>query len=85
MDFFVPLLIFLALVWAALGVLLAKWLKQSGRARPFKGKAWRDSELYGAGVGVGRVKGMGESSSGLGGVGERKGVLEFGRGRVKGF
>lgn len=81
--FFIPLIIFLALVWGALGVLLAKWLKQSGYARPFKGKVWRDSELYGAGVGVGRVKGVGESESGVG-RGEMKGMLEFGRGRVKG-
>jgi hypothetical protein len=77
--FFIPLVLFLAAAWAVIGVLLAKWLKQAGYTRPFKGRQWRDSELYGDGVGFGRVKGV------RGGVGERKGMPEFGRGRVKGW
>ncbi|EUC40129.1 hypothetical protein COCMIDRAFT_109601 [Bipolaris oryzae ATCC 44560] len=66
--FFIPFVIFLAIAWAILGVLLAKWLKQAGYARPFRGREFTDTELYGSGVGVG----------------SQRGIPDFGRGRLKG-
>lgn len=55
MSWFLPFVLILALVWAAVGVLLARWLKQSGHAKPFKGKEWTSRDLYGGGVGFGKT------------------------------
>jgi glucokinase len=82
---FTLLLVFLAVFWAVIGLMIAKWLKQAGHTKPFEG---RDIHLYGGGTGYGRdaalqgrsereVRGFGEGRSvGLGGYGE---------GRVKGL
>ncbi|RMZ67177.1 ubiquitin metalloprotease fusion [Pyrenophora seminiperda CCB06] len=53
--FFVPLLILIASAWCVVGILLAKWLKQAGHARPFSGRRLSAREVYGGGGGVGRV------------------------------
>lgn len=95
---FTIFILVLASAWATIGLLLAKWLKQSGHARPFTGRNWSDRELYGGGVGFGRVAGVAadynhseEYGRRLGNVsGERdaetgfRGMPAFGRGRVKG-
>lgn len=83
MSWFLPFILIVALVWAILGVLLARWLKQSGHARPFKGRNWDERELYGGGVGHGM-----ESRDVFGGAAEGKrgiGLGEFGKGRFKGL
>lgn len=67
--FFIAFVLFLAAAWAVLGIFLAKWLKQAGYARPFRGREFTDTELYGSGVGVGN----------------QKGIPNFGQGRVKGI
>ncbi|KAH5968401.1 hypothetical protein HBI87_050870 [Parastagonospora nodorum] len=54
---FIPLILLLAAFWAAIGVLLARWLKQAGYARPLKFTG-RDLNLYGAGTGFGRETGF---------------------------
>ncbi|EMD87348.1 hypothetical protein COCC4DRAFT_70806 [Bipolaris maydis ATCC 48331] len=66
--FFIVFVLFLAVAWGILGIFLAKWLKQAGYARPFRGREFTDTELYGSGVGVG----------------SQKGIPNFGQGRVKG-
>lgn len=78
MEFFIPLLILIASAWCAVGILLAKWLKQAGHARPFSGRDRSGREVYGGGVGFGRMT-SGERE-------ERREVRlgEFGSGRVKG-
>jgi hypothetical protein len=85
--FFIAFVIFLALAWAAVGVLLAKWLKQAGHARPFNVKG-RERDVYGAGVGYGRevgLQGMGRDVSGFGGDGGRRIGLGEGSRRVGGM
>lgn len=79
MAWFLPLVLILAIVWGVLGILLARWLKQAGHNKPFKGKDWRANELYGGGAGHGRdVFGGAEK-------GQRSIALgQFGGGRVKG-
>jgi hypothetical protein len=63
MPWFIPFLVIVALAWTAVGVLLAKWLKQAGHARPFSGRELSGRELFGGGVGFGRdVHGRGERS-----------------------
>lgn len=85
MGLFIPfLLLLLAAAWALIGILLARWLKQAGHTKPFKGREWTGRELYGGGVGFGGAtqgslggRGGGrERADGLGGfgVGEKKGV-----------
>ena len=58
MSWVLPFVLILAAAWAAVGILLARWLKQAGHAKPFKGKAWTERELYGAGAGHGRDVGQ---------------------------
>ncbi|KAH6846780.1 hypothetical protein CC77DRAFT_1052613 [Alternaria alternata] len=89
MGFFVPLALLIAAVWCTVGILLARWLKQSGHARPFKGRTFSSRELYGGGVGYGRVEnsfGQGAASEGRGQEGRERGVgiPLTGVGRVKG-
>jgi len=86
--YFVIFALLIAAAWATVGILLAKWLKQSGHARPFKGRNWDSRELYGGGSGYGRDLGLGGSSSqGRGQNGRERGVgiPLTGVGRVKGF
>ncbi|KAH7371954.1 hypothetical protein BKA66DRAFT_468921 [Pyrenochaeta sp. MPI-SDFR-AT-0127] len=98
MSWFIPFAIILAGVWAFVGILLARWLKQAGHTKPFKGKDWSETDLYGGGVGHGRDshqvfgRSVGESSGrpvGLGqyGPGRDAGIAlgQFGKGRVKGM
>ncbi|KAF1935772.1 hypothetical protein EJ02DRAFT_428115 [Clathrospora elynae] len=47
---FILFLVLIAAAWATIGIFLAKWLKQSGYARPFKGRDWDERQLYGAGL-----------------------------------
>lgn len=54
MSLFLPFLLVLAAAWAVVGILLARWLKQAGHNKPFKGKEWSSRDLYGGGVGFGR-------------------------------
>ncbi|KAH8726057.1 hypothetical protein GQ44DRAFT_571347, partial [Phaeosphaeriaceae sp. PMI808] len=54
---FLPFVLILALVWAVVGILIAKWLKQAGHTKPLKFKG-RERNLYGAGVGFGRNVGI---------------------------
>ena len=87
-------LLLVAAAWAAVGVLLARWLKQSGHARPFKRKEVSSRQIYGEGVGYGREAVFGgsvgdgdreERGARLGqGRGRDSGIVE-GEGRVKGF
>ncbi|KAJ4369586.1 hypothetical protein N0V83_005348 [Neocucurbitaria cava] len=53
MSLFLPFILIIAFAWAIVGILLARWLKQAGHARPWKGKEWEERELYGGGVGYG--------------------------------
>jgi hypothetical protein len=53
MAWFIPFLIIVAIAWAVVGVLLAKWLKQAGHARPFKRREFSGRNVYGGGVGFG--------------------------------
>lgn len=86
---FVPIALLIAAIWLTVGILLAKWLKQSGHARPFKGRNFSSREIYGGGVGYGRVEssfGQGAASEGRGQEGRERGVgvPVMGLGRVKG-
>lgn len=81
MPFFVPLLILIASAWCAVGILLAKWLKQAGHARPFSGRELSDRDKYGGGVGFGRLGGIADGDRG---EGRQVKLGEFGSGRVKG-
>jgi hypothetical protein len=85
--FFILLILLLAIFWATIGIMLAKWLKQAGYTKPFKG---RDKDVYGAGTGYGREVGfnggMGRDFTGVG-VGSGR-VIElggYGEGRIKGL
>lgn len=59
MAWFLPFLIIIAVAWTVVGILLAKWLKQAGHARPFKGRELSGRDVYGGGVGFGRDVGFG--------------------------
>jgi hypothetical protein len=85
MAYFIVFALLVAATWAVIGVLLAKWLKQSGHARPFTGRAFSSQELYGGGVGYGRGAGFGGGAVG-GEEGRERGVgvPVLGVGRVKG-
>ncbi|KAL1795505.1 hypothetical protein ACET3X_005729 [Alternaria dauci] len=73
MGFFVPLALLIAAIWLTVGILLAKWLKQSGHARPFKLKTVSSRDIYGGGVGYGRM----EHSYGRGAAGEGEGYVSM--------
>lgn len=79
MALFIPLIIVLALAWTAVGVLLARWLKQAGHNRPFRGRDWQARDLYGGGVGHGK------SVFGGGREGGVRVLGSGGQGRVKGI
>lgn len=81
---FTLFIILLAAFWAFIGVMLAKWLRQAGHAKPFKG---RNIDLYGGGNGYGRDKGLGaeEREVRFGGTGGRVVGMGYGEGRVKGL
>jgi hypothetical protein len=89
MPWFTPFLVLLALAWAAVGILLAKWLKQAGHTRPFTRRELNGRELYGGGVGFGRTvgfEGVGREVLGAGpGGGRAVEMGGFGGGRVKGI
>jgi hypothetical protein len=80
------LLVLIAAFWLVIGVMLAKWLKQAGHTKPFKG---RETDIYGGGRGYGRetqLQGSEREFSGFGGGGGRDiGLGGFGEGRVKGL
>jgi hypothetical protein len=79
MSLFIPFILLLACFWLVIGVLIAKWLKQAGHAKPFKGKDWQERQLYGAGVGFGGSAGAGVREN------RKVGLGQFGEGRVKGL
>lgn len=80
------LIILVAAFWLVIGVMLAKWLKQAGHTKPFKG---RETDVYGGGRGYGRetqLQGSEREFSGFVGGGARNiGLGGFGEGRVKGL
>lgn len=81
------LIILLAAFWLVIGVMLAKWLRQAGHTKPFKG---RDIDIYGAGRGYGRetqLQGSEREFGGFvgGGGGRDVRLGGFGEGRVKGL
>jgi hypothetical protein len=90
MVWFVPLLLVLAVFWAVIGVMLAKWLKQAGHNRPIHGRQLHEREIYGGGVGFGREVGLSGSERGMEGLGRGKATGHvslngYGAGRVKGL
>jgi hypothetical protein len=84
--FFTLIVLALALFWATIGVMLARWLKQAGYAKPLKFKG-KELNLYGAGTGFGRRTEWGERDDGrvLATGGRDVGIAGFGEGRVKGL
>lgn len=87
MAWFIPFILLVAVAWAVVGILLAKWLKQAGHSRPIKGRDLDDRDIYGGGVGFGRQVGLQGSSRDVGGMGTGGRAIAlggFGEGRVKG-
>ncbi|CBX96967.1 predicted protein [Plenodomus lingam JN3] len=71
MSWFVPFVLVLALAWAAVGILLARWLKQAGYAKPLKGRDLSSRDLYGGGAGYGRMGDQGGLRGQVHGAGSR--------------
>jgi hypothetical protein len=90
MIWFIPFILLVAAAWAAVGVLLAKYLKQAGYNKPLKGRHLDARDIYGGGVGFGRQAGLEASSSRdmtatTRGSGRPMQMGQYGDGRVKGL
>lgn len=95
MPWFIPFILILALAWLVVGILIARWLKQAGHTKPFKGKQWTSRDIYGGGAGGGRTgyQGLGSAVEDGDYGGRWEGGMErrpivmggYGRGGVKGL
>ncbi|KAH9882952.1 hypothetical protein J1614_000318 [Plenodomus biglobosus] len=93
MGWFIIFVVILAMTWATIGVLLARWLKQAGHTKPFKGRELSSHDLYGGGSGYGREDhrfSQAYSGDSQGYVGGRQnmrpvGLGQFGKSGVKGL
>ena len=96
MSLFIPFALALAVFWLIIGVMIAKFLAQKYKGKPWNSRAVdsqyiygsainhdRSGHMYGAGYGMGGSIGPG---GGLGGGYGREniGMGQLGRGRVKG-
>ncbi|XPS68070.1 hypothetical protein M3J09_000363 [Ascochyta lentis] len=90
MSLFLPFMLLLALFWLAIGIMLAKFLAQKYRGKPWSKRAVDAQYIYGSALDNDRSAGVhyggGERVGFAGGYGRGGGGLgRFGEGRVKGL
>lgn len=88
MALFIPFVLGLAIFWLIIGIMLAKFLAQKYKGKPWNKRTVDSAFIYGSAVGNNRSGGLGggygrEIGSGYGG--RDVGMGQFGQGRFKGL